>query len=63
MKSAFQPDDLMAILDSIDDAVVKLDGQANFAGVNTSISSDGFSRLQPLAWSVRSLRSAGRFQA
>ena len=34
MKSAFQPDDLMAILDSIDDAVVKLDGQANFAAMN-----------------------------
>src|SRR5690349_4118272 len=34
MKSAFQRDDLMAILDSIDDAVVKLDGQANFAAMN-----------------------------
>jgi PAS domain-containing protein len=34
MKSAFQPDDLMAILDGIDDAVVKLDGQANFAAMN-----------------------------
>ena len=34
MKSAFQRDDLMAILDGIDDAVVKLDGQANFAAMN-----------------------------
>jgi PAS domain S-box-containing protein len=34
MKSAFQPDDLMAILNGIDDAVVKLDGQANFAAMN-----------------------------
>jgi len=34
MKSAFQPDDLMAILDNIDDAVVKIDGQANFAAMN-----------------------------
>jgi PAS domain S-box-containing protein len=34
MKSAFQGDDLMAILDGIDDAVVKLDGQANFAAMN-----------------------------
>ena len=34
MERAFQPDDLMAILDGIDDAVVKLDGQANFAAMN-----------------------------
>jgi PAS domain S-box-containing protein len=34
MQRAFQPDDLMAILDGIDDAVVKLDGQANFAAMN-----------------------------
>ena len=34
MKRAFQPDDLMVILDGIDDAVVKLDGQANFAAMN-----------------------------
>jgi PAS domain S-box-containing protein len=34
MKSAFQPDDLMAILDTIDDAVVKFDGQARFAAMN-----------------------------
>ena len=30
MKSAFERDDLMTILDGIDDAVVKLDGQAKF---------------------------------
>ena len=30
MQRALQPDDLMAILDGIDDAVVKLDGQAGF---------------------------------
>jgi PAS domain S-box-containing protein len=34
MKSAFQPDDLMAVLDGIDDAVVKLDSQAKFAAMN-----------------------------
>jgi PAS domain S-box-containing protein len=34
MKSSFQPDDLMAILDGIDDAVVKLDGHARFAAMN-----------------------------
>ena len=34
MQRAFQPDDLMVILDGIDDAVVKLDGQANFAAMN-----------------------------
>jgi PAS domain S-box-containing protein len=34
MKSDFQREDLMAILDGIDDAVVKLDGQANFAAMN-----------------------------
>jgi hypothetical protein len=34
MRSSFQPDDLMVILDGIDDAVVKLDGQARFAGMN-----------------------------
>ena len=34
MQSAFQPDDLMKILDGIDDAVVKLDGEANFAAMN-----------------------------
>jgi PAS domain S-box-containing protein len=34
MKSAFRPDDLMAILDGIDDAVVKLDGEAKFTAMN-----------------------------
>jgi len=34
MQRAFQRDDLMAILDGIDDAVVKLDGQANFIAMN-----------------------------
>jgi len=39
MKSSFQPDDLMAILDGIDDAVVKLDGQARFAAMNQAAAS------------------------
>jgi PAS domain S-box-containing protein len=34
MQRAFRPDDLMAILDGVDDAVVKLDEQANFAAMN-----------------------------
>ena len=34
MKSAFERDDLMTILDGIDDAVVKLDGQATFIAIN-----------------------------
>jgi hypothetical protein len=34
MKSAFERDDLMTILDGIDDAVVKLDGQANLTAMN-----------------------------
>jgi hypothetical protein len=34
MKNAFQRDDLMAILDGIENAVVKLDGQAHFAAMN-----------------------------
>jgi PAS domain S-box-containing protein len=34
MQRAFKPDDLMAILDGIDDGVVKLDGQAHFAAMN-----------------------------
>ena len=34
MQRAFQPDDLMAILDGVDDAVVKLDGQAKFLAMN-----------------------------
>jgi PAS domain S-box-containing protein len=34
MKRAFERDDLMSILDGIEDAVVKLDGEANFAAMN-----------------------------
>jgi hypothetical protein len=34
MRTGFIRDDLMAILDGIDDAVVKLDGQAHFAAMN-----------------------------
>ena len=34
MKSSFQQDDLMTILDGIEDAVVKLDGQAKFAAIS-----------------------------
>jgi PAS domain S-box-containing protein len=34
MQRAFQREDLMAVLDGIDDAVVKLDGQGNFAAMN-----------------------------
>ena len=34
MHQAFERDDLMAILDGVDDAVVKLDGQAHFAAMN-----------------------------
>lgn len=34
MDRGFERDDLMAILDGVDDAVVKLDGQANFAAMN-----------------------------
>ena len=34
MKSAFERDDLVTILDGIDDAVVKLDGQANLTAMN-----------------------------
>ena len=44
MQKAFQPDDLMAILDGIDDAVVKLDGQANFAAMNKA-AADIYQRL------------------
>jgi PAS domain S-box-containing protein len=39
MQRAFRPDDLMAILDGIDDAVVKLDGQGNFAAMNKAAAS------------------------
>ena len=34
MKSSFQPDDLMAILDGIADAVIKLDANAHLAAMN-----------------------------
>ena len=34
MKSSFKQDDLMTILDGIEDAVVKLDGEAKFAAMN-----------------------------
>jgi PAS domain S-box-containing protein len=34
MHQAFERDDLMAILDGVDDAVVKFDGQAHFAAMN-----------------------------
>jgi PAS domain S-box-containing protein len=34
MKSAFERGDLMAILDGIDDAVIKLDGEAKFVAMN-----------------------------
>src|SRR5689334_3949200 len=36
MKSLFEREDLMTILDGIDDAVVKLDGEARFAAMNKS---------------------------
>jgi PAS domain S-box-containing protein len=39
MKSAFERDDLMAILDGIDDAVIKLDGQANYTAMNQAAAS------------------------
>ena len=44
MERAFQPDDLMAILDGIDDAVVKLDGQAHFLAMNQA-AADIYQRL------------------
>jgi hypothetical protein len=44
MKSAFERDDLMAILDGIDDAVVKLDGQAHLAAMNQA-AADIYKRL------------------
>ena len=34
MQRGFERDDLMVILDGVEDAVVKLDGQANFAAMN-----------------------------
>jgi PAS domain S-box-containing protein len=44
MQKAFQREDLMAILDGIDDAVVKLDAQANFAAMNQA-AADIYQRL------------------
>jgi PAS domain S-box-containing protein len=44
MQRAFQREDLMAILEGIDDAVVKLDGQANFTAMNKA-ASDIYQRL------------------
>jgi PAS domain S-box-containing protein len=44
MQRAFQREDLMAILDGIDDAVVKLDGQANFTAMNKA-AADIYQRL------------------
>jgi PAS domain S-box-containing protein len=44
MQRAFKPDDLMAILDGVDDAVVKLDGGANFAAMN-QVAADIYKRL------------------
>ena len=41
MERAFRPDDLMAILDGIDDAVVKLDGQAHFLAMNQAADQSG----------------------
>ena len=44
MHRAFQRADLMVILDGIDDAVVKLDEQANFAAMNQA-AADMYQRL------------------
>jgi|SRR5689334_9192313 len=44
MESPFRKDDLMAILDGIEDAVVKLDGQAKYVAMNRS-AADTFRRL------------------
>jgi PAS domain S-box-containing protein len=44
MKSSFERGDLMAILDGIDDAVVKLDGHACFAAMNQA-AADIYQRL------------------
>jgi PAS domain S-box-containing protein len=44
MERKFKPDDLMAILDSIEDAVVKLDGQASYIAMNRA-AADTFRRL------------------
>jgi PAS domain S-box-containing protein len=44
MQRGFERDDLMAILDGIDDAVVKLDGQAYFVAMNQA-AADIYQRL------------------
>ena len=44
MQRAFKADDLMAILDGVDDAVVKLDGEAHFAAMNKA-AADIYKRL------------------
>ena len=44
MESPFRKDDLMAILDGIEDAVVKLDGQSNYLAMNKA-AADTFRRL------------------
>ena len=47
MNSSFQPDDLMAILDGIGDAVIKFDGQACFAAMNRA-AADIYSKYSKL---------------
>lgn len=44
MESSFRKDDLMAILDGIEDAVVKLDGQSKYVAMNKA-AADTFRRL------------------
>jgi PAS domain S-box-containing protein len=44
MESPFRKDDLMAILDGIEDAVVKLDGEAKYVAMNRA-AADTFRRL------------------
>ncbi|MDF2459400.1 MAG: hypothetical protein K0S79_1816, partial [Nitrospira sp.] len=44
MHRAFQPADLMVILEGIDDAVIKLDEQGNFAAMNQA-AADMYQRL------------------
>jgi PAS domain S-box-containing protein len=44
MKKTFQSEDLMVVLDGISDAVVKLDGKANYVAMNKA-AEDTFQRL------------------
>jgi hypothetical protein len=44
MKTRFKKDDLMAMLDSVEDAVVKLDGDAKYVAMNKA-AADTFRRL------------------